>query len=238
MRKYRILLNGNKAMTIELGNVVDEQINTQVSEIASYIAEKEILGITDFIPTFRSLTVCYEPQIISAGTVKSVLKKAYKNCGSQVGKKHKVVCIPVCYDVSFGVDLEEVAAYHGLKKEEVVRLHSEKDYLIYMMGFLPGFPYLGGMNPKLNTPRLESPRTRIDPGSVGIGGEQTGIYPMASPGGWRLIGRTPVKLYDTEKENSVPYEVGDYIRFVPVDLAEYKRIEEQVKRGTYEIKME
>ena len=231
MEKYRILLNGDQAMTIELGNQVDEAVNAKITDMASYLAASQPEGIVDLIPTFRSLTICFDSGVISRRNVKAMLRKAYKKCGNKTERPHKVIRIPVCYDVSLGVDLESVAAYHGITTEEVIHLHSERDYLIYMMGFLPGFPYLGGMNPLLNTPRLESPRTRIEPGSVGIGGEQTGIYPMASPGGWRLIGRTPVKLYDANKENSIPYEAGDYIRFVPITLEEYKSMEKLVAAG-------
>ena len=135
---------------------------------------------------------------------------------------HHVVEIPVCYGGSYGEDLKDVAAHAGLTEEEVIKLHSSVDYNIYMLGFLPGFPYLGGLDPKLFTPRLDNPRTKIPEGSVGIGGEQTGIYPLESPGGWRLIGRTPLKLYDPDREQPFLYQAGDYIRFVPITAEEYE----------------
>ena len=135
---------------------------------------------------------------------------------------HHVVEIPVCYGGSYGEDLKDVAAHAGLTEEEVIKLHSSVDYNIYMLGFLPGFPYLGGLDPKLFTPRLDNPRTKIPEGSVGIGGEQTGIYPLESPGGWRLIGRTPLRPSDPAREQPFLYQAGDYIRFVPITAEEYE----------------
>ena len=132
-----------------------------------------------------------------------------------------------------GPDLEFVAEHNHMTPDEVIRLHTSEEYLIYMLGFIAGFPYLGGMNKKIATPRLKSPRVKIEGGSVGIAGEQTGIYPVASPGGWQLIGRTPVKLYDADREKPVLLEAGQYIKFRPVTEEEYKEIEEQAAAGTY-----
>ena len=131
-------------------------------------------------------------------------------------------------------DLANVAEHNGLTEEEVVKIHSSEEYLIYMLGFIAGFPYLGGMDKRIATPRLKSPRVKIEGGSVGIAGEQTGIYPVASPGGWQLIGRTPLKLYDSEREKPVLLESGQYIKFRPVTEEEYKAIEKQVENDTYQ----
>ena len=179
-------------------------------------------GIVETVPTFRSLMVTYDPSEISFEQLKKELSGISVEESAGQETPHHVVEIPVCYGGSYGEDLKDVAAHAGLTEEEVIRLHSSVDYNIYMLGFLPGFPYLGGLDPKLFTPRLDNPRTKIPEGSVGIGGEQTGIYPLESPGGWRLIGRTPLKLYDPGREQPFLYQAGDYIRFVPITAEEYE----------------
>ena len=238
MKKYRFLKNGDKAITMELGNVIDEKINRRVTAVCNAILQQNVAGIVDVIPTFRSVTICYEPEKIRTWKVRWLLNRTYRKCGKEQEEHKRIVCIPVCYGGEYGPDLSDVAAFHGLSEQEVIEAHSGRDYLIYMLGFLPGFPYLGGMDERLVTPRLDSPRVRIEPGSVGIGGQQTGIYPMASPGGWRLIGRTPVTLYDPQREDSVPYEAGDYIRFVSISEGEYEQILAAVNNGTYKIAIE
>lgn len=145
--------------------------------------------------------------------------------------KGKIVEIPVCYGGTYGEDLAFVAEHGGLTEREAISLHCRRDYRIYMLGFLPGFPYLGGLDERLCTPRLDSPRIRIPAGSVGIGGSQTGIYPIQSPGGWRLIGRTPLTLFCSSGDFSLPYRAGDFIRFVPIDETEYERIRQEQKAG-------
>ena len=146
--------------------------------------------------------------------------------------------VPMTADGEFAPDMANVSKHTGLTKEEIVSIHTSCDYLIYMLGFLPGFAYLGGMDERLVTPRLESPRLEIKKGSVGIGGEQTGIYPVASPGGWQIIGKTPVDVYDRNKENPILYRAGDYIRFVPVSADRYYEIEEMIKNNSYSVESE
>ena len=144
-----------------------------------------------------------------------------------------VIEIPVLYGGEMGPDIENVAEHNHKTVEEVIKIHTSEEYLIYMIGFIAGFPYLGGMSKEIATPRLKSPRVKIEGGSVGIAGEQTGIYPVASPGGWQLIGRSPLKLYDADREKPVPLEAGQYIKFAAVTEEEYKKIEKEVEDGTY-----
>ena len=139
-------------------------------------------------------------------------------------EKKKVYEIPVCYGGEYGPDLENIAEHAGLSVEEVIKIHSSRDYLIYMLGFLPGFCYLGGLDERIHTPRLANPRIKISAGSVGIGGSQTGIYPLDSPGGWQLMGMTPVKTYDPEREVPILVEAGDYIRLYSSSSIGTKRI--------------
>lgn len=133
------------------------------------------------------------------------------------------------YGGKYGEDLKDVAEINKLTEDEVIKIHSGTDYLIYMLGFLPGFAYLGGLDDRIKTPRLQNPRTKIHAGAVGIGGEQTGIYPLSSPGGWRLIGTTPVKPYDPERDEPILYSAGDYIRFVPIDKETFDDISAKVQ---------
>lgn len=166
------------------------------------------------------------------------MKKIDINKISQEDYAYRVVEIPVCYGDEYGPDLK-LFEETGLSPNEVVERHANKEYLVYMLGFMPGFVYLGGLDEKLFKDRLDSPRTNIQAGSVGIAGQQTGVYPFNSPGGWNLIGRTPIKLYDLRRgEDTILYDAGDRIIFRPITADEFKEIEKEVEKGTYEVKVE
>ncbi|MBR1811032.1 MAG: 5-oxoprolinase subunit PxpB [Clostridia bacterium] len=237
-KDYRILPCGDSAVTVQFGDVISPEINARVASAAARLADMRLDGIEDIIPTYRSFTVCYDPCAIDSGALLHALRKACKAKKDMNSGKKTVFYIPVAYGSEFGPDLHNVAAHAGITPLEVVRRHATREYMIYMLGFLPGFPYLSGMDPSLETPRLENPRTAIPVGAVGIGGKQTGIYPIASPGGWNLIGRTPVRPYDPQQAPPVIYKAGDIIRFVPITRAEYTRIAAEVKNGAYKIKTE
>ena len=172
----------------------------------------------------------YDPLVTDYDTLAAALQGLSDADGADTAAgEGRLVTIPVCYGGDFGPDLPFVAKHTGLTEAEVIALHTGREYRIYMLGFLPGFPYLGGLDERLFTPRLNTPRTAIPAGAVGIGGEQTGIYPIASPGGWQLIGRTPRKLFDPES-GALPYTAGDRIKFEPITAAEFAAL--AAKEGT------
>ena len=227
---------GDQALVVELGNEISPEVNRLVRNLALAIERAAIEGVLDIVPTYRSLLVCYEPMAISAGELQAALEQVEQTLDETTLEKPRIVHIPTLYGGAYGPDIDFVAEQAGLTTAEVIRLHSTTDYLVYMMGFSPGFPYLGGLCERLATPRLEKPRPEIPAGSVGIAGSQTGVYPLASPGGWRLIGRTPLKLFDAHRETPALLTAGDYVRFVPVSTEdEYGGIEQLVRAGKYDL---
>ncbi len=233
--KARFLPAGDKSLIIEFGDSIKPEINKKIRNMYLAIEKLNIDGIQEMIPTYRSLLVSYNPLKLKYSELCERLRECEENLGDTDSEPAKVVRIPTIYGGEYGPDLEFVAEHCNLSVEEVISIHSSQNYLIYMLGFTPGFPYLGGMSDKLETPRLKTPRTKIPGGSVGIAGKQTGIYPIDSPGGWQLIGITPVKLYDPFAEPPVLLNAGDYVRFVPINEEEYKSILKQVEENKYKV---
>ncbi|HHW03602.1 MAG TPA: 5-oxoprolinase subunit PxpB [Thermoanaerobacterales bacterium] len=232
----RILPAGDKAVVVEYGNEISEECNKKVLNLYNALMKRDITGIVSMIPTYRSLLIKYEPLRITVDNLAALIAKCDTSTSVEEFKP-KIIEIPVAYGGDFGPDLDYVAKYHDMTPEEVIKIHTESAYRIYMLGFTMGFAYLGGMSEKIATPRLEKPRTEIPAGSVGIAGSQTGIYPIASPGGWRLIGKTPVKLYDPYREKPILLEAGNYIKFVRITPDEFYEIERQVSTCAYEVKI-
>lgn len=234
MQNIKILTAGDSSLLIEFGNEISPEINRRIAAVVELMREQHIEGVVDVIPAFCSLLVNYDPRVIRYEKMKKRMESLLR-VDIKVGEgRRKIFEIPVLYGGEYGPDLGAIAEHAGMSEDEVVKIHSSQDYLIYMLGFLPGFCYLGGLDERIHTPRLANPRLKIRAGSVGIGGSQTGIYPLDSPGGWQLMGMTPVKTYDPEREVPILVEAGNYIRFVPVDEAEYKRIQAQVEDGSYQ----
>ena len=234
MQNIRILTAGESSLLVEFGNEISPAINKKITTTLNLMREQHIEGVVDVIPAFCSLLINYDPRVISYEELKDRMMGLVKMEGQTGQDRKRIFEIPVCYGGEYGPDIASIAAHAGLSEEEVIRIHSSRDYLIYMLGFLPGFCYLGGLDERIHTPRLANPRIKINAGSVGIGGSQTGIYPLDSPGGWQLMGMTPVKTYDPDREVPILLEAGDYIRFIPIDEEEYHRIKEQVERGEYQ----
>ncbi len=234
MPDIRILTAGDSALLIEFGKDINPETNRKITALVQLMREQHIEGIVDVIPAFCSLLINYDPRVLSYEELKERMEHLLKMETKTEATRKRIFEIPVCYGGEYGPDIENIAEHAGLSVEEVIKIHSSKDYLIYMLGFLPGFTYLGGLDERIHTPRLASPRLKIRAGSVGIGGSQTGIYPLDSPGGWQLMGMTPVRTYDPERQTPILVETGDYIRFIPIDEEEFLRIQELVEKGEYQ----
>ena len=216
---------GDCAISIDFGQVIDPKINRHIRQTIERIQELKLDGITELVPTYCALLIQYDAMLYSYSDICNLMEPLLApSATDDANERVTVIEIPTVYGGEFGPDLGFVASHNNLSEDEVVSIHSGTDYLVYMLGFIPGFTYLGGMDPRIATPRLSSPRTLIPAGSVGIAGEQTGTYPSDSPGGWQIIGRTPVTMYDMSKEQAALLSAGDYVRYVPIDEAEYNRI--------------
>ena len=226
MLPFTVCPVGDTGLLASFEQRISQSVGAAVAALNTRVAAAAIPGVVETVPAFTTLLIFYDPLVTEYDAVADAVQKLAQAPGSDTAAEEgRLVEIPVCYGGTFGPDLPFVAEHAGLTEKEVMELHAGREYRIYMLGFLPGFPYLGG----LVTPRLASPRTAIPAGSVGIGGEQTGVYPIASPGGWQLIGRTPLKLFDPSA-GRLPYAAGDRIRFCPITQDEFDAIAQ--KEGT------
>ena len=234
----KFLPAGDRALTVEFGNEISEEINNTVIGL-KYILEKQSMPeIEEIIPTYRSLLIYYNPLLTDLVSLKNKIQYIANNkinTKNTAKTKNKTCIVPVLYGGEYGPDLAFVAKYNNLTENEVVEIHSSVAYKVYMIGFAPGFPYLGGMSKKIATPRLETPRKLVYAGSVGIAGSQTGIYSIDDPGGWRIIGRTPLKLYNPNSNPPVLFSAGDYIKFKPVTIEVYEEIKKQIALNSYNL---
>ena len=232
----RFLFSGDSALVIEFGNEISVDINKKIRKMMDDIKKENIDGIVELVPTYCSLLINYDVLKIDYNTLVEKLKTFLNNdLETAEGEEVTLIEIPTLYNDEVGPDLSYVAEHNKLSKEEVIKIHTGTDYLVYMLGFMPGFTYLGGMSEKIATPRLESPRLQIYPGSVGIAGKQTGMYPSMSPGGWRIIGRTPLKLYNPDSDTPVYISSGDYVRYVSISEEEYNNILKKVENNEYKL---
>lgn len=216
---------GDRAISIDFGQVIDPTINRHIRQTIERIKELQLEGIIELVPTYCALLVEYDAMLYSYSEICNITEPTLEEgMTNTTNELVTVVEVPTVYGGEFGPDLSFVASHNHLSEDEVISIHSGTDYLVYMLGFIPGFTYLGGMDPRIATPRLSSPRTLIPAGSVGIAGEQTGTYPSDSPGGWQIIGRTPVTMYDMSKAQAALLNAGDYVRYVPIDESEFHRI--------------
>ncbi|WP_405097416.1 5-oxoprolinase subunit PxpB [Oceanobacillus sp. FSL H7-0719] len=230
---FKIEVYGDRGMRVQLGDSISKETNEQIRSLSALLEKENINGIIEWIPTYTSVTIYYDPAQISYETLEGRMNSLYGSLSQIDIPPAEVITIPVCYGGESGPDLQHVAEVNQLTEEEVIQIHTGSDYLIYMMGFSPGFPYLGGMSEKIATPRLASPRAKIPAGSVGIAGSQTGVYPSESPGGWQIIGRTPLDLYNPNSDRPILLQTGNYVRFKQVSEKEYEKIVQAISEGTY-----
>lgn len=239
---------GDSAILVQFGSEMNPDTHVKVRTLTAHLDAHPFDGLVECVPAFTSVTIFYDPLRIRQmhkeqrksmssmekeaspyQIVRSIVEELAAGLEQKTEAKPRVVDIPVCYGGELGPDLEAVAEYHGLSTHDVIDIHSQAEYLVYMIGFAPGFPYLGGMSEKIATPRHASPRLSIAAGSVGIAGKQTGVYPISTPGGWQIIGRTPVDLFQPEQNPPTLLQSGDIVRFKPISLDEYKSCKERAK---------
>ena len=238
MESLRLMNAGESALVAEFGNTIDPEINSKVHALAGRLTQESIPGIRELVPTFRSLLIYYDPAVLPCENLKTIIKNLAGDSENRSETAKRILHIPCCYGSHFGPDLDDMERYTGLTRDEIISIRSGTDYKNYMLGFLPGFVYLGGLDSRLETPRLSTPREKIPKGSVGIGGSQTGVYPLDSPGGWRLIGSTPVDFYRADREEPILCKAGEYIHFDPITSCDYYDIRQMIRKGTYRLKTE
>jgi inhibitor of KinA len=216
---------GDTALSVEVGETIDIDSNRRVHRLHGQLKARQVAGLRGMNPTYRALFIEYDPRLISFERLLLLVEEAIEapvppEEESETGE------IPVCYGGEYGPDLEEVAACHNLTSQEVIALHSAPLYHVYMIGFTPGFPYLGGLDPRLATPRKKTPRERVLAGSVGIADRQSGIYPIESPGGWQIIGRTPLRLFDLNRSPVFLVRAGQTVRFRAIARDEFENYQD------------
>lgn len=234
-RPARFLPAGDTALVVEFGDEVDRAVSDQVIALADAIETRGIAGIIELVPTFRSLMIHYDPLRLNASDLQAAVEPLLGGSGP-VSHRARLFTLPVAYGGDFGPDLAEVAERTGHSQDDVVRLLTAVTYHVYTLGFLPGYPYMGDGPEELSLPRRESPRLRVPMGSVCIAFRQAGVYSLESPGGWHLLGRTPVRLFDTRRENAVLLAPGDKIRFEPVSHDAYANLAEAAAAGHLDIR--
>ena len=217
----RIVPAGDAAMFVELDERIDPAISARGAALAAAIVDARLAGVRDVVPTYRSVAVYFDPLRTDLATLSATLERLASTPVKAVERHRAPIRVPVCYGGDFGPDLAGVAAFAGLTESQVIEVHAGSRYLVMMLGFTPGFAYMGTVDARIAAPRLDTPRKRVPAGSVGIAREQTGIYPSETPGGWQLIGRTPLRPFDLSRPDPFLFHSGDEVQFTPISAREF-----------------
>jgi KipI family sensor histidine kinase inhibitor len=227
--KAKIMVISDNSIIIEYPPTISQEVNRNIRDLVKEIKNKLSEEIVDIIPAYHNIIVGYDCLEVDPLVLSDKISAIVSEISKSDVKEREIVEIPVCYEDPYGLDMDDVCEMHGISKEELIMKHTKPEYLVYMIGFTPGFPYLGGMDESLATPRKKEPRSKIPAGSVGIAGSQTGVYPITSPGGWQIIGRTPLKLFDPYRDNPVMIEAGQYIKYISISAKEFEDIERSLE---------
>jgi inhibitor of KinA len=223
----RFQVSGDRVLLVALGDGIDLRVNEAVRALTERLRRDPPRGMEVVLPAYRSLAVVYDPLATTPAALETAVRRRAGHLDGSDIPPPSTVEIPVCYGDDFGPDIGFVAEHNRIDVPDVIAIHTANPYHIYTIGFAPGFCYLGGLDPRLHTPRLETPRTSVPAGAVGIAEAQTGIYPLQSPGGWRLIGRTPLKLFDARRKDPFLYQAGDSLQFVAISVQTYRQLHEK-----------
>lgn len=231
----RLLPCGDTALCVEFGESIDRGVSARVLALAERLEADAVPGIVELVPTFRSLMIHYDPSVLSHADLRSAIAPRLVNLKGSEGAERRWV-IPACYEPSLAPDLEEVASRTGFAPQEVIERHTAVTYHVYMLGFLPGYPYLGDLPQELALPRRENPRTKVPAGSIAIATTMSAVYALECPGGWHLIGKTPIPLWDLRRDPAALLSAGDKVVFRPVSLSEYEDLSQRVASGAFRLK--
>ena len=224
MSDVRIAAAGDAALVAEFGDRIDVALNARATALAEALARTPVHGIRDIVPTFRSVAVYFDPLVTDVEQLRQrLLDLAAAPEPTRAETPRPPVVVPVCYGGEFGPDLGDVASFAGLSEAETVERHATASYRVFMLGFMPGFAYLGVVDPRIAAPRRQAPRARVPAGSVGIAGAQTGVYPRETPGGWQIVGRTPLTIFAFDREPPCVFRAGDTVQFQPITAADFAR---------------
>jgi inhibitor of KinA len=219
----RVVPLGDSALLVEFDNRIEQSINERCIALAEALEARRIAGVRDVVPAYRTVAVYFDPLKTDAAELRRELQQALAARAAVAPRPREIIRVPVCYGAADGPDLGEVARFAGSSEEEIVSLHTGTVYRVFMLGFSPGFAYMGPVDARIAAPRRSAPRTAVPAGSVGIAGQQTGIYPSETPGGWQLVGRTPLRVFDPSRTPPSLFRAGDRVQFFPIGRDQWDR---------------